>query len=85
MFTLDGLCGGGDQLAPGDDRLELLGHGLLHKLVPARDHDVHLAGLAGDDVDPQTVLAQEHLAPVCLLHGDGGGGPGHLDKDVEIV
>ena len=61
---------------------ELLGHRHLHELLGAGDHDVHLAGLAGDDVDPQTVLAQEHLAPVCLLHRDGGGRPGHLYKNV---
>lgn len=40
--------------------------------------DVHLGALGADDLALQRVLAQEHLAAVCLVDGDGGDRPRHL-------
>ena len=57
-----------DQGGTGHSSTELLRDCHLHKLLTPRDHDIHLAALAGDDVDTQAVAAQEHLASVCLLH-----------------
>ena len=42
-----------------------------YEFVSVGDHDVHLAGLGRDDLGLDGVLAQEHLATVGLLDGDG--------------
>ena len=49
---------------------ELLGHRHLHELLGAGDHDVHLAGLAGDDVDAETFRAEEHLTSVRFIYSE---------------
>ena len=49
---------------------ELLRYRHLHKLVLLGYHHVHLAGLAGDDVDAETFRAEEHLTSVRFIYSD---------------
>ena len=79
-YSLNRLRGGGDKFATGDDRLELLRDGLLHELVSAWDHDVHLARLGRHNLRPDGRLVEVHLASVSFVHGNSGNFTQNLER-----
>ena len=65
--------------------LELLGDGEPHKVLAIGNHKVHFARLARDDVDTETILTEEHLAAICLLHRNGWSGSQDLVSLSDVI